>query len=326
MRSVQLPGFAMAAGAIGFGCASLGSRVAPADGVRAMAEAHAAGVNWFDVAPAYGAGDAESILGTFARGRRDQLLICTKVGLAPPQRNALLKSAYAAARPLVGALKGLRKAFRRIPATRNVAVPLTPALLVESLERSLRRLGTDHVDVFALHKPVHADIARDDILQALSDLRRAGKVRHVGVAGDAHAAQLALAHPDVYTVLQLADDPVDQPLRRLQAAAAGRLSFITHSVLGVDGMRERLTQALHAGGAPAVRRLTDAGYAGNAEQTVSQLLVDRALAANAGGVVLMSMFSSKHRAANIARAEGKVRPDAIELVADLLADGGRAAR
>lgn len=319
MRTVQLPGFDQGAGAIGFGCASLGSRVSAAQGVNALAAAHAAGVNWFDVAPAYGAGDAESILGSFARGRRAQLLICTKVGLAPPQRNALLKSVYAAARPVVGAFKGLRKAFRRMPATRNVALPLTPQLVVESLERSLRRLGTDHVDVYALHKPAHADIGRDDILQTLDDLRRAGKVRHLGVAGDAEAAHLALAHPGIYTVLQLADDPVEQPLRRLQQALTVPRAFVTHSILGVDGTRERLVEALQAGGAPARRRLADAGYGGDVDQAVSQLLVDRALAANAGGVVLLSMFSARHRAENIARAQRPVYPQAIDLVAELLA-------
>ena len=43
---------------LGFGCASLGSRVAAADGLNALAAAFDAGVNWFDVAPAYGAGEA----------------------------------------------------------------------------------------------------------------------------------------------------------------------------------------------------------------------------------------------------------------------------
>lgn len=319
MRTVQLPDFDQRAGAIGFGCASLGSRVSAAQGVRALAEAHAAGVNWFDVAPAYGAGDAESILGGFARGRRGQLLICTKVGLAPPQRNALLKSVYAAARPVVGAFKGLRKAFRRMPATRNVALPLTPQLIVESLERSLRRLGTDYVDVYALHKPAHADIVRDDILQTLDDLRRAGKVRHLGVAGDAEAARLALAQPEVYTVLQLADDPLEQPLRGLKQGLATPRTFVTHSILGVDGTRERLVRALHAGGEPARRRLAGAGYGDNVDQAVAQLLVDRALAANSDGVVLLSMFSARHRAENIARAQGPIRPAAVELVAELLA-------
>lgn len=319
MRTVQLPGFDRPVGVLGFGCASLGSRISGRQGLAALAAAADAGVHWFDVAPAYGAGDAEALLGQFARGRRSQVLICTKVGLAPPQRNALLKGLYAAARPVVGLLKGARKAFRRMPATRNVSVPLTPTLIETSLERSLRRLGTDHVDVFALHKPAHADIARDDIVQTLLRLKQAGKVRHLCVAGDLAAAHLAAALPDVYSVFQLADDPWVNPLPGLRALMQRPAAIISHSVLGVDGARERMLAALRQGGAAGRQRLAMAGYGGDLDKAVTNLLVDRAFAANDGGVVLMSMFSAGNRAVNLARAAAPVDASRIALVAELLA-------
>jgi aryl-alcohol dehydrogenase-like predicted oxidoreductase len=318
MRTVTLQGFHIPVSAIGFGCASLGSRISAAQGLQALADAHAAGVNWFDVAPAYGAGDAEAILGRFAQGKRDQIFICTKVGLAPPQRNALLKPVYAIARPVMGALTGLRRAFRRMPSTRNVSLALTPQLITESLHRSLQRLGTDHVDVFALHKPAHADIARDDVQRTLQGLRQAGKVRHVGVAGDLEAARLALAHRETYSMVQLADDPLEQPLQQLPAQGGAPYAAVTHSILGVGGTRERVLQTLRSSGAPALSRLASLGYGTNPEQAVAALLVDRALAANSGGVVLMSMFGARHRAENLKRAQGPVRPEALALVSDLL--------
>lgn len=318
MRTVTLHGFDSPVGVIGFGCASLGSRVSASRGRHALEEAHAAGVNWFDVAPAYGAGDAETILGTFARGKRNRILICTKVGLAPPQRNALLKRVYAVARPVVGAMTGLRRAFRRMPSTRNVSLPLTPQLITDSLHRSLQRMGTDHVDVFALHKPAHADIARDDVQRTLQELRRAGKVCHIGVAGDLEAARLALAHRETYSVVQIADDPLEQPLLQLPVQSERPYAVITHSILGIDGTRERLLRALRGAGKPTSVRLTGLGYSDSLEQAVAELLLDRALAANAGGVVLMSMFSARHRAENLRRAEGPVRGDAIGLLAELL--------
>lgn len=319
MRTVQLQGFALRAGSIGFGCASLGSRVAARKGLRALEEAHVAGVNWFDVAPAYGAGDAETILGEFARGKRSDIVICTKVGLVPPQRNALLKPLYAAARPLVGSLGGLRKAFRRMPSTRNVSIPLTPQLIRESLERSLRRLRTDHVDVFALHKPALHDVGRDDILRTLQELRRDGKIGHAGVAGDMHAARAALQYPEVYTLLQVPDDPMTQPLRQLRDAAARPVAIVSHSILGVAGTRELLVQALQAGGAAAREGLAKLGYSGDAARAVADLLVDRALAANAQGVVLLSMFDKQHRDANLRRAAMPVQAATLDKVAELLA-------
>lgn len=322
MRTVQLPGFERPVGAIGFGCASLGSRVSAAQGLEALAQAHAAGVSWFDVAPAYGAGDAEAILGRFMRGRRDSVTVCTKVGLAPPQRNGALKALYAVARPVLGTFKGLRKAFRRVPATRNVSLPLSPQLILDSIDSSLRRLGTDHVDVYALHKPAHGDIGRDDVLRTLDGLRRAGKIRRVGMAGDLHAAQLALAHPEVYDLVQLADDPLQQPLPLLRRSWSRPTALVSHSVLGVGGTREQLGQALRHAGEPLRRQLAGAGYAGDPESFLSRLLVERALASNPEGVVLLSMFGARHRAENLACARQPLRPEAALLVQDILAAAG----
>src|SRR5579863_1440738 len=79
---------------LGLGCASLGSRIAPAEGARALAAAFEAGVRWYDVAPPYGAGEAETILGDFLKGRRRQVSVTTKVGLAPPAASRAMKLAY----------------------------------------------------------------------------------------------------------------------------------------------------------------------------------------------------------------------------------------
>ena len=94
VQTVEIPGLGRQASVVGFGCASLGSRIGADQGLRALADAHAHGVTWFDLAPAYGAGEAEAIFGRFLAGRRDQVLVCSKVGLAPPQRNGLLKIGF----------------------------------------------------------------------------------------------------------------------------------------------------------------------------------------------------------------------------------------
>src|SRR5580692_6033576 len=80
---------------LGLGCASLGSRIGASAGARALSAAHEAGVTWFDVAPPYGLGDAELLLGEFLRGRRHGVSVTTKVGIAPPERLRLMKYAYA---------------------------------------------------------------------------------------------------------------------------------------------------------------------------------------------------------------------------------------
>ena len=61
MRTVVCPGLGRDVSAVGFGCASLGSRVSEAQGLRALGLAFERGVTWYDVAPPYGDGEAEGI-------------------------------------------------------------------------------------------------------------------------------------------------------------------------------------------------------------------------------------------------------------------------
>ena len=94
MRRVTLGQTGIETSCLGFGCASLGSRVGEEAGLRALAAAHDAGVAWFDLAPLYGAGRAEEMAGRFLKGRpRDSVQICSKVGLAPGVRPHGLKAA-----------------------------------------------------------------------------------------------------------------------------------------------------------------------------------------------------------------------------------------
>lgn len=321
INTIQLPGTDLTTSVIGAGCASLGSRISRADGLRALGTALDQGVTWYDVAPAYGAGEAETILGEFARGgRRDRILICSKVGLVPPKRNALLRVVYGVGRPILGMAGGLRRRFRKMPSTRNVSIALSREAITSSLDRSLARLGTDHLDVFALHKPALEDLSKDEILRTLQDIVKSGKARYISVAGSEQAASVALAYPEVYSLLQLADNPTDSPLPRLRAQAGGReLAFVTHSILGVDGAKDRILDSLKRH--PQDRqRLVEAGYSGSDEKMVADLLLDRAFASNAQGVSLSSMFSAHHQASNLARASRPANPQAIELVAAIVAN------
>jgi aryl-alcohol dehydrogenase-like predicted oxidoreductase len=309
----------MRSSAIGFGCASLGSRVSKTHGLRALSSAFDKGVNWFDIAPAYGAGEAEAILGEFVRGRRNAMMLCTKVGRVPPSRSGLCKAAFALARPVAGLVRGLRKQSRRMRMARNQSVPLSPQFIRTSIERSLIRLNTDYIDVFALHEPSVEALSRDDLLETLEDVVREGKARYVAVAGSYEAARTALGFPHVYGLLQLADNPVSSPIASLRLAAGKPLALVSHSVLGVDGALDRIVESL--GRHPEDRKLLqDAGYAGPDRQAVADLLIDRALASNSEGVVLTSMFSEEHQARNVARASKPIDLRTLTLVERLIED------
>ncbi len=119
-----------------------------------------AGVNFFDSAIAYGWGGAEKALGRAVAGRRDRAVICTKVPTTHP--------------PPSGGEPGEPAAF-------------TPANLESQLHGSLRRLGTDYLDLFLLHQPDGVTGA-GDICAAMDAFVRAGKIRYWGISNHSAAA------------------------------------------------------------------------------------------------------------------------------------------
>jgi aryl-alcohol dehydrogenase-like predicted oxidoreductase len=115
--------------------------------VRMVREALDAGINFVDTADVYSAGESERIVGKALAERRDEVVLATKVhGRMGPGKNDEGNS--------------------RLWITREV-------------ESSLRRLGTDHIDLYQIHRP-EPQTAIDETLGALTDLQRAGKIRYFG--------------------------------------------------------------------------------------------------------------------------------------------------
>ena len=300
MRRVTLGTTGIETSCLGFGCASLGSRVGEGPGLRALAAAHDAGVSWFDLDPLYGAGGAEEIAGRFLRGRaRDSVQLCSKVGLAPGVRPGGLKAALMPlARAAVQAVPSLRGILRRGGAQPAEALPLTPERLTGTIEESLRRLGTDHLDLYALHG-VSAAALTEPVLRALEDLRTAGKARAVAVAGDADAGLAAIAVGAPFGAVQAALPAPGAPDALLPAARAAGFGAIVHSVFGIDGSLAALRA--RAAADPALKAAL-AGGAGELDAALARRLLERAFARNPDGVVLVSMFSPASRARNLAVA------------------------
>ncbi|MFC6019628.1 aldo/keto reductase [Plantactinospora solaniradicis] len=137
---------------VGVGCNNFGRKL-DAAGTRAVVDAALdAGINFFDTADIYGEphGGSEEQLGAALRGRRDDVVLASKFGMDMSGMNG----------PDHGA-RGSRR------------------YLVRAVEASLRRLGTDHIDLYQLHEP-DPGTPIEETLSALDDLVRAGKVRYLG--------------------------------------------------------------------------------------------------------------------------------------------------
>ena len=181
MRTVDFAGWPHPVSVLGFGCASLGSRISRNDGIAAVERALAAGITWFDVAPSYGDGEAEAILGDVLRGTNTAIL--SKVGLRASAPSGVLRLVRGIARPIVAAVPGLRSLIKPMRSGAVARVSLSAEIIRTSVARSLERLKVDRIAVLALHDPSLDDVRSDEVLRALDDVKRQGLAARIGVAG-----------------------------------------------------------------------------------------------------------------------------------------------
>ena len=130
---------------VGLGCNNFGWRIDAAATAAVVDAALDAGINFFDTADIYGKGQSEEFLGRALGSRRSQIVLATKFGMNMDDQRHGAKPAY----------------------------------IRQAVEDSLRQLGTDHIDLYQLHRPDPETPIRET-LGALGELVAAGKVREIG--------------------------------------------------------------------------------------------------------------------------------------------------
>ncbi len=223
MRRRTFPNTDLTVSEIGFGVWTVGTTWwgvrDEATGLRLLARAFDHGITFFDTADTYGNGYGEEILRKALGARREQIQIGTKVGY----------DFYHYA--------GERKGQQEIPQDWR------PEYIRFACEESLRRLGTDRIDLYQLHNPRMDAIRRDDTFALLDDLKREGKIRYYGAAlgpaigGTEHGDEAMRARP--LTSLQIIYNLLEQdPGRRFFPVARQRGVGIVVRVPHSSGMLE----------------------------------------------------------------------------------------
>ncbi|MGD9783059.1 MAG: aldo/keto reductase [Hyphomicrobiaceae bacterium] len=121
------------------------------DAMRLLSRAIDLGINHFDTADIYGMGMSEELIGRFLPSQRHRIVISTKAGI------------------------------RFVPATGERRIDNSPAYLRSALEKSLKRLGRDHVDILYVHRR-EADRPIEEVIQAMAQLKREGKIGAIGLS------------------------------------------------------------------------------------------------------------------------------------------------
>ena len=186
---------------------------------RAVRRAHELGCNFFDTADVYGHGHSEELLGAALAGIRQSVIVATKLGGNFYNRgvNPLLLGRIAEA---LGHPLDQEPPDVPLPVTHDA--DFSPSYVRFAVERSLRRLRTDYIDLLQLHNPALSLIADPETYQVLEDVKREGKIRFYGVSvhpPEEGVAAVDVARPDtvqlVYNIVRREAEQTFLPAARV---------------------------------------------------------------------------------------------------------------
>jgi aryl-alcohol dehydrogenase-like predicted oxidoreductase len=187
-------------------------KVEKPDAVRLLQDAHEAGVTLFDTADTYAEGYGETIMPEALGKKRHDIVIGTKFG-------------YDIHAPRWGEQRERPQKW-------------DPEFVRNACEESLRRLGTDYIDLYQLHNPRLETIQSDELFDTLDEMVKEGKLRHYGVAlgpdigwrAEGHAAMADRHVPSVQIIYSIIEQ---QPAREFFSTAhennTGLLARVPHA-------------------------------------------------------------------------------------------------
>ncbi len=218
MEQRQLGTGGLTVSALGLGCMGMSAFYGETDTDESIAALHRAielGINFFDTAELYGPNANEELLGRAFEGRRDEVLIATQFGVKPNADGP-------AGRPRDG----------------------TPENVRQSIEGSLKRLDTDHVDLYYQHR-MDPDTPIEETVGALAELVQEGKILHIGLSEAApetirraHAVHPIAAVQTEYSLFTR--DVEDEVLPTLRELGLG---LVAYSPLGRGFLSGRFSSA-----------------------------------------------------------------------------------
>ncbi|HEY3305353.1 MAG TPA: aldo/keto reductase [Candidatus Binatia bacterium] len=265
------------------------------------------GVNFIDTSDAYGAGYSETLLGKALKGKRDKVILATKGGniMTGPDRG---KTNFSA--DYIGRV----------------------------MDKSLKRLQTDYVDLYQLHNPNVETIRRGDVWELLERRKKEGKIRHYGVSINKFEEALAAIEGGLSDTIQLeynllAQEPADKVFSLAQkknvaivARVPLRRGLLTGKLKPED--QERFQQDdVRARNFPGdifpkeLAKVEKLRFLEKPGRSLAQAAIAFCLAHPAVGVVIPGARNDRQARENAAAAEVRLSPDELNRVAELWHSG-----
>lgn len=286
---------------LGFGCSGLMGGLSERESLRLLEAAYDVGIRHFDVAPSYGYGQAEGCLGKFLRGKRGQVTVTTKYGILAPRHASALDWVRRSVRPVVHLIArgapSIRQRAARVAASLKSSAKFSVAEAEVALVQSLRALGTDVVDVWLLHEATAEDLSDSALLDFLQEQVRLGRMGAFGVGSDAEKIPALWRERKPYCrVLQF-----DWPGWQREEPEYSGAFRIHHRVWNGQGVR--MAERLERDAALRRRWSETIDLDLSRRENLATLLLNSALVAHPGAIVLFSSRTPAHILAN-ARSAG----------------------
>ncbi len=183
---------------IGLGCSGIGGGVFYRDdreSIRVLHRAFDLGINFYDTADSYGYGSSEELIGRAFKGERNRIIIASKVGQMPSSLSRIGEILLPVLQPVRRIIQPFKVAISRASRQRQ---DFSSAHIKRSIERSLRRLQTEYIDIYQLHNPPTCVLERGEVFETLDYLKNQGKVRFYGVSAEIISdALLCLKYADI---------------------------------------------------------------------------------------------------------------------------------
>ena len=296
MRYKELGKTGLKVSEVSFGAASLGEEYGPIDpseGERAVCYAIDNGINYFDVAPYYGGTLAETRLGQTLVGRRDAIILATKVG--------------------------------RYKRDDGEEFDFSAERIRRSVEESLLRLKTDYIDVYQAHDIEFATREQiiNETLPAVYQLKKEGKVRCIGItAYPLHLLKDVAERAEVDAILtycryNLMDTSMDEVLTPL--CREKNIGLINASPLNMRALTEKGAPAWHPAAKKILAEVKKAvQHCRRKNANISELAMQFALAHEYVSTTLVGMSKVHHVARNLKTLKLPLDSELLEGVLNII--------
>jgi aryl-alcohol dehydrogenase-like predicted oxidoreductase len=252
----------------------------------------------------YSQGESEILIGKAFRKKRDKVFIATKGGYCLPGRKRFIQLIKPFAKPIVRAL-GLRRSAVPAALSGTASQDFSPDYLRKAMEASLRRLQSDHIDLYQIHSPPREALRGNrlqDAVGLLARLQAEGKIREYGIALDsvddaAHCLGMegiaSLQMPFGLMDLQALDGVFDKLSER-------QFGIIARGCFGGGALKQSLTEAdLRAEEPQWERALQIRRLAEQMQRSPLEAALQFSLGIECISVTILGMRTPEHMAANL---------------------------